>query len=316
VNFARRILPALVMTVLFCAVPAFVSAASPHGGSLDNAGGPDGFGYRFLDNQNGDTAHFHWRELRGDEEAEWLQFESNDDDYVLPCAIGFDFPFYGYSYDTAWVSTNGNLQFATESDTYANDCLPSGALTGPAIFGLWDDLDLSGGGYPGGGNRTVAVRRFADCTVIEFDSVGHHGVSGTSFKFEFILTLAGAVRLLYNHLVFCEETNTQTIGLQGGPGSPSLQYVCEDEGHQPLDGLAVGFYHISTGALAGQVRDNHGDRADSRTRRLPSNGRRWPLQFSHPRRRQLHRLRLPRRLHRRANGTGAHHRRSDLDRGF
>jgi len=59
-------------------------------------------------------------------------------------AVTFPFPvlFYGTSYTTANVSSNGNLQFTTTNTAYTNVCLPQVTL-GPAIMPFWDDLITS-----------------------------------------------------------------------------------------------------------------------------------------------------------------------------
>ena len=49
---------------------------------LDNQGGPDAFGYFYMDNVAPDTATYDWIELRGDPEAIWFNgFTSNDVGY-------------------------------------------------------------------------------------------------------------------------------------------------------------------------------------------------------------------------------------------
>ena len=67
------------------------------GSSLDSQGGPDAFGYRYVDNQGGDTATYSWVELRGDPAATWLDFTNNPDDNVTIVPLTFDFPIYGLS---------------------------------------------------------------------------------------------------------------------------------------------------------------------------------------------------------------------------
>jgi subtilisin-like proprotein convertase family protein len=268
-NFAHRWLPLFLLLALTWMIPNLLAAETKNmepgkikptrPGSLDDSGGPDGYGYRYVDNLNGDTASYNWIELRGDPAAEWIPFGEDDDDSVLPVALGFHFPFYGQIFDTVYLSTNGNLQFASLLDAYSNECLPAATIPGPAIFAYWDDLDLSRGGYNPGGDVTVGIRRFTEGSVIEFDSVGHHGVDGTSFKFEAFLRTDGSVSLQYKRMIFGSEINTQTIGIQAGSSGPALQYVCSAEGHQPQDSLAILFYRVPTGTLRGLVRDTQGN---------------------------------------------------------
>jgi subtilisin-like proprotein convertase family protein len=227
------------------------------GDRLDNVGGPDGFGYLYVDNQNGDTATYSWIELRGNAQAAWLDFSSNPDDMVLPVHLSFNFPIYGLDYDTIWISTNGNIQFETQESNYWNECLPSDLVVGRMICVLWDDLDLSAGGYDPGGAITVGYRDFGDHVVVEWDSVGAHGEDNTSYKFEAILWADGRIKLQYQQLVNL-EVQSQTIGIQAGGTGPHLEYVCDDTGHQAIQNLALWFYPGPTGTIAGVVRDDDG----------------------------------------------------------
>jgi uncharacterized delta-60 repeat protein len=61
------------------------------------------------------------------------------DDCVTPITFPFPVKFYGKSYTTANVSSNGNLQFASADNEYRNEYVPSTAIK-TAIFPLWDDL--------------------------------------------------------------------------------------------------------------------------------------------------------------------------------
>jgi subtilisin family serine protease len=72
-----------------------------------------------------------------------------DDQYVdVLFPTGFRFPFFGSTFDSVILSTNGMLYFGADPPTRGNgdaDDVPSspGKLGGyPAIAGLWDDLDL------------------------------------------------------------------------------------------------------------------------------------------------------------------------------
>lgn len=228
---------------------------NPGHNPLDNQGGPDGFGYRYVDSQAPDTATYSWIELRGASGVTWMDFTSEPDDGILPINLGFSFPFYGATYSTVRVCTNGNLQFTGTSTAYTNACLPTTTL-GASICMYWDDLNLDMGGYNPGGAITVGYKNFGDYFVIEFDSVGRYGDTGASFKFQTILWADGRIKMQYNQLVFGQGANSQTIGIQaGGAGGASLQYTCDGTGHAPVQGLAIWFYQGTSGSLSGRVAD-------------------------------------------------------------
>jgi subtilisin family serine protease len=64
---------------------------------------------------------------------------NDGDDVVTTVTLPFPYSLYGMSYTSVNVSSNGNAQFnGTETD-WTNDCLPSTAIPGPAIFPYWED---------------------------------------------------------------------------------------------------------------------------------------------------------------------------------
>ncbi|MGH7290903.1 MAG: hypothetical protein ACREJT_06810, partial [Myxococcota bacterium] len=62
------------------------------------------------------------------------------DDGTTAVSFPFTFSFYGTNFNGATVSTNGTLQFSTDSAAYTNNCLPSATFAGPTIMPFWDDL--------------------------------------------------------------------------------------------------------------------------------------------------------------------------------
>ena len=53
--------------------------------------------------------------------------------------LPFAFSLYGQTFTTAWVSSNGQLDFITGDADYGNSCLPDQAAS-DAIFPHWDAL--------------------------------------------------------------------------------------------------------------------------------------------------------------------------------
>jgi hypothetical protein len=86
---------------------------------------------------------------------------SSVDDDVLTVRTPFDVTVDGTAYQSVFVSTNGNVQFADDdkdvSDAYENDCLPSSEIS--SFFApLWEDLDLSATpSEPGNGIYTTTT---------------------------------------------------------------------------------------------------------------------------------------------------------------
>lgn len=220
--------------------------------SIDAVGGPDGYGYYFVDNQNGDTTSYSWIELRGDNLATWVDFE-NADDGTATIPLTFNFPFYGVQYPSLNVCTNGFITFEDNRFSASNQCFPASSLGGPAIAMFWDDLHLHFGENQQNDN-TVAWRDFGDYVVIQFDQVGHYGFPtppADNFTFECILYANGSIKMQYQDMNYSVYAGSQSIGIQQTTSGTSLQYVCN--GGSPTDGSAVWFYRSGFGALGGNV---------------------------------------------------------------
>jgi hypothetical protein len=100
-------------------------------------GGPDGFGYQFIDSRIADGPSFltEWEDLSNSGTP--IAFTGNspwpaDDEGQAEVAIGFPFIFYGNSYATTWVNTNGYLRFGSPTAVgndgnppYRNVAIPS-----------------------------------------------------------------------------------------------------------------------------------------------------------------------------------------------
>ncbi len=62
------------------------------------------------------------------------------DDGTTAVSFPFTVNFYGTAFSSATVSSNGTLQFTTNSASFGNNCLPTATFPGPTILPFWDDL--------------------------------------------------------------------------------------------------------------------------------------------------------------------------------
>jgi hypothetical protein len=129
------------LAVLVCLA---VLGASSAGMALAATGGPDAGGYTFINNVGeANPPPFAFVPLAAGD------IGSNCDDCVLSGVnIGFSFTFYGSTFTTMNISSNGNIQFEGADSEFANSSLPStsipnngnGGISGRVITPWWDDL--------------------------------------------------------------------------------------------------------------------------------------------------------------------------------
>ncbi len=164
----------------------------------------------------------------------------NADDQTLTISLPFNVTFYGSTYSSVTVSSNGNLQFGagTPSVAYANDCLPSLTFAGPTLCVFWDDLytvDTAGGqGVFTGTSGAAGSRVF----VIEWRTVYCCGVGSPANVFEAkFYENSNSFDLVYSSTM--ADRGSATIGCQlaGAAGSVSTVFECNAAGPAPGDSV-------------------------------------------------------------------------------
>jgi len=174
------------------------------------SGGPDAFGYRWKDSDAPGGPPFVWRSIKSI--GIRMPTVSACDDCFEARNISFAFPFYGNSYSTIYVSSNGFITFGAGSSQIANYPLPSTSAPANLIDILHDDLyPVSGGGiyFLDEGNKVT----------VQYDSVPAYDGSGY-YTCQAVLKNDGTITLYYSTLtgtlVGCTvgiQNATQNIGL-------------------------------------------------------------------------------------------------------
>jgi hypothetical protein len=67
------------------------------------------------------------------------------DDVTANINLGSAFSFYGTSFNSVAMSTNGNIQFGSSATNFGNDPIPTTDFAG-AIAAFWDDIVVPAGG--------------------------------------------------------------------------------------------------------------------------------------------------------------------------
>ncbi|MDP2806719.1 MAG: clostripain-related cysteine peptidase [bacterium] len=133
------------------------------------------------------------------------------DDQAVAVNIGFTFNFYGTSYTTVNICSNGFLNFGASSTAYSPAAIPNTAAPNAMIAGLWRDLNVSGGG-------TITYYSSATKFVVSFNAVKNY--SNTSAQtFQVILTPDGKIKIQWGSITTAEayasgvENQAGTVGV-------------------------------------------------------------------------------------------------------
>ena len=107
---------------------------------LAETGGPDGFGYRYVDSDEIGYGDFSWEDISDSGREIALTIS----ELTTKISIGFNFSFYGNSYNTLYISNNGFLTF---TDQFRHGCckgepIPTaGGRAENMIAAMWDYLN-------------------------------------------------------------------------------------------------------------------------------------------------------------------------------
>ncbi|HEY3215837.1 MAG TPA: S8 family serine peptidase [Candidatus Eisenbacteria bacterium] len=176
---------------------------------LLGSGGPDGFGYRWVDSDQAGGPTFQWVDITAIGQRVPI---SGDDAISGPIAMGMSFPFYGNSFSTLYVSTNGFLSFSPGTGApYVNQPLPNAGAPPNLIAPFWDDLV-----FPGQNAYSYFDgSRF----IVSWVGVQHYG-DGGPYTFQVILYPSGEIR--YQFLSVATPLNSGTVGIQNAPRNIGL----------------------------------------------------------------------------------------------
>ncbi len=199
-----------------------------------HSGGPDGFGYTFMDSDYPNGPEFYWIDA-----SVGTPYSLGDDDNVL-IQLPFEFPFYDQTLTEIYVVSNGFMS-SSDATSFINSSLPDNSKNN-IIAPFWNDLNPAAGGM---------IYTYFDTTanvfVIEWDGVPHYG-SGGPYTFEVLLYPNGDIKFQYLDM---DEgrLGESTVGIQGGDGSDEyyLQYTYNGDPLTTHDSLAIYWTYPSYG---------------------------------------------------------------------
>jgi Mg-chelatase subunit ChlD len=181
-----------------------------------DAGGPDVFGYTWIDSDEVGGPAYNWAEISGVGTTATL----NGDDQIQNIDLPFDFPFYGSTYGEVFASTNGWMSLVNPTT------LPWGPWTLPtasapqAVIAPWGgDLDFNG---------VQRMHYYGDATrfIVQWDDVhtwGGYGSDGP-YTFQAILYPDGRIVFQYKEM-YVTGGEPYAIGIQNEAQDDGLTVV-------------------------------------------------------------------------------------------
>jgi len=178
---------------------------------IDGQGGPDNFGYTWIDSDEPGGPIFDWFDISGIGINSGL---SGDDSYIN-LDLPFDFIFYGELKTNLKVSTNGYITFGNDGTDYSNDPIPNSTDPNDFIAPLWDDLYNYGSS-----TNHYYFDQVNNRFIIQYSNWEHISHTGT-YNFQIQLYENGSINFYYDYLE--GVLNSATVGIENYNATDGLQ---------------------------------------------------------------------------------------------
>ena len=216
-------------TVIYPAIELEKEAEDPRPGIL-GSGGPDAFGYTWVDSNDPAGPVFDWVDISGVGTPMFGSY--SDDGNRGPAPIGFDFPFYGQTFDELRVASNGFISFTATNAPFTNQPLPSTGAPGNLLAVFWDDMVVD----PSDGNEVYVYNDGSRC-IVQFEVRRIAQSNPPYYSFQAILYPNGSIVYQYNGLGSTQ--NSATIGIQNAAGDDGLMVAFNQA--YVAEGMAIQF---------------------------------------------------------------------------
>ena len=146
-----------------------------------DSGGPDDWGYVWIDSDEPNGPAYEWIDIIGVGQPLYM----SDDDNQGPFALPFAFPFYDLTFNSFRICSNGFVSFTSTSSAYSNVMLLDPNSPENFVGPFWDDLNPSVGGQ---------IWWYADdsIAVVSWIDVPHFS-SGGPYTFQVVIRSNGTI---------------------------------------------------------------------------------------------------------------------------
>jgi subtilisin family serine protease len=176
------------------------------------------------------------------------------DDALTSASLPFPFPFYGVSYSTVYVTTDGYLSFVPTSVAYfSNTNLPWTYEPNAAVYVFWDDLYMDASSSA---QTEVIDQEPNRGFLIEWRNVGVLGDLTQRIDAEAVLYENGEIVVQYRNTdpqSTRERGSSATLGLENAAGTAAFQYSYNEA--VVFDGLAIRYAAPPFTGITGRVSD-------------------------------------------------------------
>jgi hypothetical protein len=173
------------------------------------AGGPDEFGYRWIDSNEASGPEYEWLDISDLGDLSGL----TSDDAAVFLDLPFTFEFYGDEKSAVLVSDNGYLTFGANGSVYYNVEIPDSNTPNDLICPFWDDLIPTGGAHYNYYDETNG--RF----ILQWTNWGFY-YGGGICTFQVQLYQNGKIMFFYEDM---ENPGTATVGIENAAGDDGLE---------------------------------------------------------------------------------------------
>lgn len=225
--------PTLVRTLaasaiaLLLAMPAALAAQPP------NTGGPDGFGYRYIDSRAAGGPLYNFIDIAAPGPSQGVQSTVTGTlDATQAVDLGFNFRFFDTDYTDCFIVSHGFLRFASPSQDFTPDPIPNGSEPNNIIAGFWTDLDTTTGGSGAVYYKTIGAapdRKF----IVQYNDVSETFSSNKqTFQIQ-LFESSNRIEIHYKSItprVLDPGVPTKlfTVGVENVSGTAGLQYLHGD----------------------------------------------------------------------------------------
>jgi hypothetical protein len=187
-----------------------------------DAGGPDDFGYVWLDSDEPGGPAFNWIDIQA---VGTPVSGLTDDQFVGPFPLGFTFNYYGTDYSELYICSNGYIGFGPTDGYKARipTILPSSGVPNNIIAWCWDDLDPTDSDNPG---AAAYYHSNGSRMVIQFVNYPEYqAAAGDVINAEIILFANGRIKLQYQSIAAGFDVLNSSVGIENAPGTDGLSVV-------------------------------------------------------------------------------------------